>query len=242
LGLDEYIEISGQDVKDAQRGFVTANILRAQVTLESALGFPLDPENAAKNLYNERGKTQSDYWPCDVADEDLLAPDDEPDAVYRIFNLWSLQDRTAHIDPCLAVTRVKLIHGDVTVHTYETNDFVLRFTRGGFGRLIDLKLLWLNAYSRPCGHTVQVAVDADWLGINGDDPIAEPDSLPDDLKSVWAELVTFLSDKTRFVKSENRGTRSYSKTETPSPLDDVMTRAVLARYAGPRGIAGKVPV
>ena len=70
----------------------------------------------------------------------------------------------------------------------------------------------------------------------------DDDQLPDDLLSVWADLVTWLSDKTRNIKSENRGTRSYTKAESKSPLEDQANRSILESYAGPRGTAGRLPV
>jgi hypothetical protein len=244
MNLDEYKELTGLDVTDAQRAFVTANIARARVALEAALGFPLTTEEAQENLYIERGKTQSDYWPCDAADEDLLDPDNEPDAVYRLYRQPQPDSSTLQIDPCSAITRVKLVHGDVTVHTFAEGEYALRLGRSGLGRLVDLRSIfpnhwWLSPCS--CNHKLQVAVDAAWLGAADADEDDESD-LPDDLKIVWADQATWLSDKTRYVKSENRGTRSYTKAEIKSPLEDRTAQAILSRYAGPRGTAGQVPV
>ena len=124
------------------------------------------------------------------------------------------------------------MHGTVSVHTFEADEFALLIGANGYGRLVDLNVIF---YHPLCRHTLQVAVSADWLGM-------EEDGQPDDLLSVWADLVTYLSDKTRNLKSENRGTRSYTKTETRSPLDDPANQAILAKYAGPRGTAGRLPV
>src|SRR4051812_21918515 len=85
MDLQKYQELSGLDVKDGDRSFVTANIAKARIALGSALGFPLAADAAEQNLYTERGKAKSDFWPCSAADEDLLPADDEPDAVYRVF-------------------------------------------------------------------------------------------------------------------------------------------------------------
>lgn len=65
---------------------------------------------------------------------------------------------------------------------------------------------------------------------------------PDDLLSVWADLVTYLSDKSRKYQERESGTRSYTKTEIRSPLDDPFNQAILAKYAGPRGTAGRLPI
>jgi hypothetical protein len=238
VDLSEYIEIAGADVKDSQRAFVTANIAKARFQLESALGFPLTAEKAGQNLYTETGQAPDDNWICGGSDADLLPADDEPDEKYRLFtadeplNEFSLTALT-RIDPATAISKVKLVHGTVNVHTFTTSELALLSNANGYGRLVDLAVIFPNPGR--CHHRLQVAVSADWLG-TGDD------GLPDDLLSVWADLVTFLSDRTRNIKSENRGTRSYTKTESKSPLDDPASRAILESYAGPRGTAGRLPV
>jgi hypothetical protein len=238
LDLSEYIEIAGVDVNDSQRAFVTANIAKARYQLESALGFPLTAEKAEQNLYTETGQAPDDNWICGGSDADLLPADDEPDEKYRLFtadeplNEFSLTALT-RIDPATAISKVKLVHGTVNVHTFTTSELALLSNANGYGRLVDLAVIFPNPGR--CHHRLQVAVSADWLG-TGDD------GLPDDLLSVWADLVTFLSDRTRNIKSENRGTRSYTKTESKSPLDDPASRAILESYAGPRGTAGRLPV
>jgi hypothetical protein len=225
-------------VKDSQRGFVTANIKKAQFMIESALGFTLDAEKAAQNLYTETGKAPSDSWICGGSDADLLPADNEPDEVYRLFTqsepltAFSLSGLT-RIDPCTAISKAKLVHGTVSVHTFTTNEVALLAGSNGYGHLVDLAVIFPNPCR--CEHRLQVAVSADWLGI-------EEDGQPDDLLSVWADLTTWLSDKTRNIKSENRGTRSYTKFDSRSQLDDPANQAILAQYAGPRGTAGRLPV
>jgi hypothetical protein len=232
LDLSEYIEISGLAVKDSQRAFVTANIKKAQFMIESALGFTLDAEKAAQNLYTETGKAPSDSWICGGSDADLLSPDVEPDEVYRVFSEAYPLSSATRVDPYTAISKIKLVQGSVGVHTFEADEFATLVGPDGYGRQVDLNAIF---YHPSCHHRLQVAVSAEWLGM-------EEDGQPDDLLSVWADLVTFLSDKTRNLKSENRGTRSYTKTETRSPLDDPFNRAILAKYAGPRGTAGRLPV
>jgi hypothetical protein len=86
VDLSEYEEISGLAVKDSQRALVTAKIKKVQFMIESALGFTLDANKAAQNLYTETGKAPSDSWICGRSDADLLPADEEPDAVYRLFD------------------------------------------------------------------------------------------------------------------------------------------------------------
>jgi hypothetical protein len=238
LDLSEYIEISGLAVKDSQRGFVTANIKKAQYMIESALGFTLDAEKAAQNLYTETGQAPSDSWICGGSDAELLPADDEPDETYRLFTqpeLLSAYSQTGltRIDPCTAISKVKLVHGTVNVHTFTTSQQALLTGQNGYSRLLDLAVIFPNPCR--CRHRLQVAVSADWLGMG-------EDGQPDDLLSVWADLVTWLSDKTRNIKSENRGTRSYTKAESKSPLEDPANKSILESYAGPRGTAGRLPV
>jgi hypothetical protein len=238
LDLSEYIEIAGVDVNDSQRAFVTANIAKARYQLESALGFPLTAEKAEQNLYTETGQAPDDNWICGGSDADLLPADDEPDEKYRLFTAaepvspFSLTALT-RIDPCTSISKVKLVHGTVSVHTFTTSELALLTSASGYGRLVDLSVIF--PHPSRCQHRLQVAVSADWLGL-------DDDQLPDDLLSVWADLVTWLSDKTRNIKSENRGTRSYTKTESKSPLEDPANRSILESYAGPRGTAGRLPV
>jgi hypothetical protein len=225
-------------VKDPQRAFVTANIKKAQFMIENALGFTLDAEKAAQNLYTETGQAPDDSWICGGSDADLLPADDEPDEAYRLFAqgepLSPYQfGALTRIDPCTSISKIKLVHGTVSVHTFTTSELALRSGPNGYGRLVDLAVIFPNPYR--CGHRLQVAVSADWLGV-------DDDQLPDDLMSVWADVATWLSDKTRNIKSENRGTRSYTKAETKSPLEDPVNKSILDSYAGPRGTAGRVPV
>jgi hypothetical protein len=238
LDLSEYIEIAGVDVKDSQRSFVTANIAKARYQLESALGFPLTAEKAEQNLYTETGQAPDDNWICGGSDADLLPAESEPDEKYRLFTLdepLSPYNLTAltRIDPATAISKIKLVHGTVNVHTFTSGEQAMVTGTNGYGRLLDLAVIFRNPYQ--CGHRLQVAVSADWLGV-------DDDQLPDDLLSVWADLVTWLSDRTRNIKSENRGTRSYTKAESKSPLEDPANRAILESYAGPRGTAGRLPV
>jgi hypothetical protein len=237
VDLDEYIEISGLAVKDAQRAFVTANIKKAQYMIESALGFTLDADKAAQNLYTETGQAPSDTWICGGSDADLLPADDEPDEVYRLFPQTDALSPyqigvLTRIDPCTAISKIKLVHGTVNMHTFTTYELALLTGPNGYRRLVDLALIYPPCR---CEHRLQVAVSADWLGTGEDDQ-------PDDLLSVWADLTTWLSDKTRNVKSENRGTRSYTKFDSRSPLDDPVNKSILESYAGPRGTAGRLPV
>src|SRR4051794_36137772 len=117
MELKKYSELSGIEVADANRAFVTANIAKAQIMLETALGFPLATEAAEQNLYTERGKAQSDYWSCSYSDADLLPADEvDTDDVYRLFSQATPIRTSTRIDPCTQVTKVKLVHGDVTVH------------------------------------------------------------------------------------------------------------------------------
>lgn len=234
MDLSEYIGISGLEVKD--ENFVNANIAKTQGMLETSLGFPLTD---LVNLYSERGKTQSGAWPCDISFGELLPPDNEPDALYRLFTYreeigWLRRGGAIFIDPCSGIAKVKLVHGDVTVYTFAEDEISLRMGRG-FGRLLDLNSVFPLGGPWDCDHPIQVAVDAVWIGTDDYD-------IPMDIKVVWADLVTWLSDKTRHVKSENRGTRSYTKAEIKSPLEDATNEAILRKYAGPHGTAGRLPV
>ena len=71
-----------------------------------------------------------------------------------------------------------------------------------------------------------LAVDANWLWT---------DELPEDLQYVIADMATYYADPARNVRSENVGTRSYTKNDTSAPQDYAANAVMLARYAGARG-------
>lgn len=239
MGLDDYEQMTGLTVKDADRGFVTANITKARIAIESAVGFPLLAEAAGENLYTERGIAPSDNWVCGWSDADLLPADNEPDAVYRLFDLRNTHE-LVYIDPCTAITKVKLVHGDVTIDTFGSDEYSL-LKLGGYGQLLDLMPNVARIYDHyGCNHALQIAVWATWLGLEDDADDDATVNLPDDLMVLWADQAAHLSDRSRLVKSESRGTRSYTKAEVKSPLD--LSAAILSKYAGPHGTAGRLPV
>jgi hypothetical protein len=243
MDLSTYQDTSGVTVPEAKNRLVTANIVKARVMLEGVLGFPLDPDTAKTNLYTETGKTRGDSWSCD--DFGVLDPaDDEPDAVYRLFSGPHADNLAIQIDPCTQVLGGKLVHGSVTVHTFEATQLSL-IAGAGFGRLVNVSgdypyQYWYRPAYRGCNH-LQLAVNAKWIGAQWTEDSSES-GLPPELEVVWAELVTWLSDPARNVRSESRGTRSYTKSESKSPLDDSAMKAILARYAGPTGTAGRLPI
>ena len=207
-----------------------------QVILENALGFTLDPEQVTENLYIESGKTVSD-WSWSGSFGTLLDPDEVVGA-YRLFN-YDSRDRLIHIDPFSAIHKVKLVVGDVTVHTFDPDYYA---TYGRVRKYISLAPTWWPLYSswyEEIHGDVQLAVDADWLWPEDEDGNQD---FPADLLMTWVDLVRHYSDSSRLIRSENRGTRSYSKFEARSPEDESVTKSILARYAGPHGTAGRLPV
>lgn len=232
MDLTTFEELTGQTVSDSQRAVVSAQIGRTQSILENALGFTLDPDKVTDNLYAESGKTSSDWsWSGDFGT--LLDPDEVVGA-YRVFN-YDIRDRLLHVDPYSELHAVKLVVGDVTVHTFDPEYYSTYDGRGGVRKYISVAPTWWSAYSWfERVRDVQLAVDADWLW--------DADVLPDDLLYLWADSAKHLADPSRLVKSENRGTRSYTKFDAKPPLQDPVNQTILARYAGPHGTAGRLPV
>ena len=216
MNLDEYEELTGKRVADNQRAVITAHLDRAQILLEEALGFPLDPEVASENLYTEEGV-----------------------GAYRLYPYNNL-DKFWHVDPFTAVHGVKLIKID-EVTDLEVDEFRAPVGRGGWGKYIER--IYPGRYwdfNRTCNTAGwQIAVDADWLGAGTED---DGELIPIELKLVIADLATHYGDANRNIRSESLGTRSYSKFEPKAPLEDSATKAVLGRYAGPHGTAGRMPV
>ena len=125
----------------------------------------------------------------------------------------------------------------ITLKSFTDNEIREIKQRDSWRKYIEWHPFTLNALTCRHDHFVQLAVDADW-----EFPDAESETtIPNDLLYVWADMVTFYSDQRRDVKSESILTHSYTKFDnktngeqtTPEML--AANRAVLQRYAGPRG-------
>jgi hypothetical protein len=241
MSLDEYQLLSGIKVPSSREFTVTAQLGRTQSMLESLLGFSLEPELVTENLYIESGKTNG--FSCPIDGETLLPPDPVVGA-YRLYP-YNDKDQIIAVDPFSTVHAVKLVHGTVTVLTFD--HYRAEVGRSGVAKYIELSPWWYRYFdvlwfqrSFPfctCGQNWQLAVDADWLW-----PLTPgtPD-LPQDLQYVWADMVTYYANQKRKMKSETVGSHTYSQALTV-PQDDPENLAVIKRYAGPFGSVTPVVV
>jgi hypothetical protein len=245
MDLDTYEELTGTNVPDAKRAKVAATIDRARAKLETQLGYTLDPEKVTTNYYVESGKLPGDGLFALSIDFDNITLDaaDPVVGAYRLFD-FNESDQFLHIDPFLAIHAVKLVRGSVTLRTLDADDYSVVTGRDGLRRFLQLTWpLWRTWIGRAWGlwgnQGMRLAVDADWLWPANDEGAQD---IPDDLMYAWADYVTHLSDDSRYLKSEQRGTRSYTKADIPSPLDEQAVQRTIAHYAGSNGTAARLPV
>jgi hypothetical protein len=93
LNLEEYEKLTGKAVPGDRRQDMDARIRAARVTVETLLGFSLEPETAKKNLYSAetapvvgyrvfRFNPKDVYWPIDPASQihsvKLIRPGEGP--------------------------------------------------------------------------------------------------------------------------------------------------------------------
>lgn len=235
MDLSSYQTLTGTTVSSSDTARVTAEIARSRRQLETMLGYTLDPALRNTNFYNELGKTSNDCaYP--IVDTDTL---DDPDAVvtaYRLYD-YDLTDKYWHVDPFTRINAVKLVYikqgaspNGVTVRTFDDEDIRSVGGRDSWSKYIEYTPahFWSCRYD----HHIQIAVDAVW-GF---------ETIPDDLKYVWADMVTFSSDLEKNIKSESILTHSYTKFDKTAPETEASNHAVLARYAGPHGTLSRIRV
>lgn len=223
---ERYESLSGTTLDESQSSrFETVNDV-AVAELEKILGYPLDP-TTWENLYNETGKTE-DECPCPDVDTDNLQDPDPVVGKYRLYDYYPT-DKYLAIDPATAIHNVKLVKDDVTFKTYEEDDYRVNWKSGKPKVAKYLELCWkdhcLCACVRRCD-CVQVAVDATWAYT----------ALPLELEQILAEMifVGYEDWNRKGIKSESRGTHSYTKLDK----QDWLTKfPILASYAGPNGTA-----
>lgn len=238
MDLSTYQTLTGTTVDDST--LYTAQINRTQKILESLLGYTLDSDSVNTNFYNELGRTQLECA-CPIVDTDELLDPDDVVTAYRTYK-YDPRDKYWHVDPFTKINAVKLVYikqgaspNGVTIKTFD--DIEIREDRGRdiWSKYIEWHptTLGFNCYH---DHFVQLAVDADW----------EFSTVPEDLQYVWADMVTYYADKNRDVKSESILTHSYTRFDNKKNGESVKPEmlsanmAIITRYAGPHGTAGKM--
>lgn len=254
MDLTEYQALTGITVADDQITFVEAQIRRTQKILESLLGFTLDPDNVNENFYIEQGKTTADCF-CPNVDFDNLDNLEAPDEVVTAYRLYSYNpnDKFYHVDPFTQVHQVKLVFNDVTIRTFEIDDYRANFHNGWAKFIEDCTN---NVCMCSCRNCVQLAVDADWLFVCDSSVDSSIDSsvgscIDEELLYIWADMITHYADCKSDVKSESIGSHSYTKYSDAAagregiklpPEEKPSNIKVLKKYAGPNGTLTQVIV
>lgn len=237
MNLWQFQQLSGITVPEAQQAIVQAQILRTKKLLESMLGFTLDPEKINENFYNEEGKTATECSCPNVSTENLLDPDELVTA-YRLFP-YNPHDKYFHIDPFTQVHQVKLVWNNVTVKTFDEEEYRANFANG-WGKYLE------NCQGHrlcvcACTDCVQLAVDADWMFVCdssvGDSSVG---CIYDEILYIWADMISFYADCKKDVKSESIGSHSYTKYDKIAIEDMPSNIAILKKYAGPNGTLSKL--
>lgn len=240
MNITKYQELTGTTVPSSSQSSYIAQIKRARTMLENMLGYTLDKNQTSTNHYDELGKTPSDFIIPDSTD-DLLAPDSYT-VGYRLFP-YNTADKYIPIDPCTAIYSVKLVYtrqggapNGITVKTFDIDEYGLSMSEGNIYKYIQkIDPCWWTWWNT-CGcsdfENFQVAVDAEWLFY---------DCLPSELQYLWADMVTYLADCKKDIKSESLGSHSYTKFDQKSPELLPLNQRIINKYAGPYGAVNQVP-
>lgn len=232
MTLAEYTALTGITVSSSNTTRVTAELVRARRKLEALLGYTLDPLLRETNLYNELGKTTSDFS-CPIVDTDNLAAPDAVVDAYRLFN-YDPRDTYIHIDPFTRVNKVKLVYlltgsgnNGVTVRTIDP-DYLRIVQTGAWGKYLqEYNDYWRHGWYCHHSHQLQLAVDAEW-GFT---------TIPSELNEILADFTTYYADDDRDLKSESILTHSYTRGAKTDPGSVTSNLSTIAKYAGPNGIA-----
>lgn len=239
MKLQRYQELTGKTLSDSEKAIVKSQIKRNLRKLETLLGYTLDPSKTNTNIYNEQGKAQTDwFWSYPNVDISDLLPPDEVIGAYRLFN-FNDADKFLWVDPFTAVHAVKLVRFQTgfpdekgyTIETFTNDEVRPQYGVDGMGKYIErITDSWWR-YDFPRDH-VQIAVDADWLW---------PDCIPEDLEWILIEMVQYSLDPKNNIRSESIEGHSYSKYDKVVPELEASNHAFLSKFAGPHGMAAKVP-
>lgn len=234
MNIEQYELLTGKIIPDNKRAFYMAKIKRVQNTLETLLGYTLEPSH----LYTELGKTKQECVCPDTSQTSGLLPADPVKGIIKIFP-YHASDKFLHIDPYLDVYKVKLVRvlENRQFITYKTFDnFNKQYMREGIGNFIERCSTCFCECSCECKDCVQLAVDADWIDFTD-----ENSDIPDDLLYLWCDMVDYYADPYKDIKSESVDGHSWSKGDLEAPEKSEAAILLLSRYAGPYGQIIRIP-
>ena len=232
MDFNTYQELSGITVPSSNVTRVTSQITRTRSILEMMLGFTLNPKKVEMNLYNELGKTTLECS-CSSVDTEDLDPADDVIGSYRLYRYNPL-DKFFFTDPFEQLNSVKLVYlkqgeepNGVTLKTYEVDEIRIQALNGGWSKYIQP----IKNFDCGCDN-VQLAIDANWMF---------DECLPEELKYVWVDMITYYSDLKNNIKNESINSHSYTKFDNKTPQELTENLNIIKRYAGPYGSVNSEP-
>lgn len=215
MDYQTFTNLTGSTVSEERYNALYAS---AAAELEQLLGWPLDSWD---DQYLEIGKTREQSCPDVDTDITDLDPPDDVVGSTRLYT-WHPEEPFLGFDPATAVHAIKLVKDGITYKTYEPDEFRIHWENGpeSWTRYAHLKRpTWCGCRSHG---SFQVAVDADWL-----------EELPQPVINALVILIKEALDPKAEVRSESRGTHSYTKYDR-EPNEQRFAQ-VIRNYAGPKG-------
>lgn len=209
--LQRYSELIGISVTSSNQARIVAALDRTQAILEDLLGYPLDPDQRVVNHLT--GVV--------------------PTFAYRIFPFRE-KDTYHHVDPSTEIHAIKILKNGVVEDTLEAAEWTAIKDRGII-RYFTFNESELLQYSWYPFVKIGFCNDGEWqLAVDAEYIFAD-DALPNDLLSVWFDMISYYSDPKKEIKSETLGSHSYTRATPQLPESLSQNMAILRRYAGPRG-------
>ena len=122
------------------------------------------------------------------------------------------------------------------------DNVVAKYGRDNIGKYIERHYDWftwewyrtyLYSYTSSSDAGLMLAVDADWL-----------DCYPDDILYLWCDMIDYNANPNLTLASESVDGHSWSRTKEDQipPQDKLISKQLLAQYAGPFGSVVRNPV
>lgn len=245
MTIEEYEALTGITVPTTDVTKVTAVIARCISRLESLLGYSL----SSPKTWTELGKVQYDglvpFPSLPVSDDVInsLLPPDTTTGTYQLFNFDEL-DKHIKINPAKQVYRAKVvmpISDNKFITIYDLENGLPYLNSAGLVVAVTRYYAWFtwtwwNSLLWADRSNLSLAVEGKWFA-NGD--------LPDELKYLLADMVTYYSDENYSlmgnIRSESIDSHSYSRAQVgvasdgadgAAPEGQKSAKAILEKYAG----------
>lgn len=245
MTIEEYEALTGISVPATDEARMTAVIARCVSRLESLLGYSL----CAPKTWTEKGKVQYDGlvpFPTLPVSEDVidkLLPPDPVTGTYQLFNFDEL-DKHIKINPAKQVYRAKVvlpINDDEFITIYRLENGLPYLNSAGLVTAVTRYYAWFtwtwwNSLLWTDRSNLSFAVEGNWFS---------DDDLPDELKYLLADMITYYSDENYSlmgnIRSESIDSHSYSRAQVgvasdgadgAAPEGQKSAKAIIEKYAG----------